>query len=164
VDVSAGGYVVINGKGASAGDFFCAMVTPSGGTVREVTQAKYRERIGDLISAKDYDDEVMKAADPSDGFLLLTTGRCDLPAVASSRHGVVDANNYRDYFGLFASRVFLRAPNINMSPRSYLEGVFMIGPKKAALIVEKRPYSSLQDCANKTGIPINTINHFEWAP
>jgi DNA uptake protein ComE-like DNA-binding protein len=162
VDVSAGRHVIINAKGAKAGDVFASLNVVPAGTVREVLQLKLKEKAKTPVTAVEYAAEEKKAVSPDDCFLLITSGRCELPRNASARRGVVDASNYRDYYGPFAGRVFAVVPNINTSPRSVLEGVPRVGLASAQKILQHRPFKDAHDAAAKTKLNIDILREFDF--
>ncbi|CAI2168899.1 15972_t:CDS:1 [Funneliformis geosporum] len=163
IDVTKGCHLVLNGTGAPAGDYFCCIQEyPSYNWINEIFQTKLLSAKS-KISLEDYMQEYNKAAGPADIFLLITTGNCDINSLQlpSPRCGIVHKENWKKYFGPFADRAFsyaaLEPPDLNSAPRFWLSGIDGIGSKYADRIIKKRPYSSLEDCHDKTEIPLKIL-------
>ena len=73
------------------------------------------------------------------------------------------AGNWKDYFGPFAGRVFLKPEDnpfdINSATPSLLQ--FVVTPEDADNIAKKRPFASLEDAAMKTQIPEHYLKRFK---
>ncbi|POM80159.1 LOW QUALITY PROTEIN: Crinkler (CRN) domain containing hypothetical protein, partial [Phytophthora palmivora] len=86
----------------------------------------------------------------SDVLILITLAEAttfDLPP----RCGLVSKNEFEQYFGPFASRAYrslLEPLDINTASYHQVEGV---GDANANKVIEKRPYSNLEDAVNRLG-------------
>ncbi|CAG8753632.1 8303_t:CDS:1, partial [Gigaspora rosea] len=160
IDATDGQHLILNSEDAPAGNVFCyiAEETSTGQekNITEVLQLKKHDN-KTSISLNEYLEERSKAAGVNDIFLLLTTGKSQIDiSQLPARSGIVHQNNWKEYFGPFAGRAFIYAniepPDINTVSRSWLSGIDGIGRKYADLIIKNRPYQSLEDCHQKTGI------------
>src|SRR5206468_10543098 len=95
-------------------------------------------------------------ASSRDFFILFNTQEqpCDIQLPANS--GIVDKNNWGDYFGPYAGRAFIYGvegiPNINTANYSILQLIDGVGAGTAAKILAKRPFLDMEDAEQKTGI------------
>jgi hypothetical protein len=113
--------VTLHGQSASAGDHFFnieAERRPSplwkflGGIVREVGQSKFVKK----LSMETYKEERNKAAVPTDFFMLYTTAEITGDIALPDRSGLVDASNWKAYFGPFAGRAFIMSLSLVEEP------------------------------------------------
>ncbi|CAG8745002.1 5093_t:CDS:2, partial [Dentiscutata erythropus] len=102
--------------------------------ITEVLQIKKLDRKAS-ISLSMYLEERDKAAGVNDIFLIVTTGR-----------------NHID-----SSQLPVQPPDINTASRCWLSGIDGIGRKYADIIIRRRPYYSLEDCHQKTGISLKVL-------
>lgn len=160
IDATDGHHLILNSEDAPAGDVFCyiAEETSTGQerNITEVLQLKKPDRKTSIL-LNEYLEERSKAAGVNDIFLLLKTGKSQIDiSQLPARSGIVHQNNWKEYFGPFAGRAFIYAniepPDINTASRSWLSGIDGIGSKYVEIIIKNRPYQSLEDCHQKTGI------------
>jgi len=115
-------------------------------------------------STLNYNDERNKAASKKDFFILITTKDLDVKLPQNS--GIVNKQNWNQYFGPFSGRAFTFAiegpPNINTAVRAQLQLVSQVNKTRAEKIVEKRPFKDIQDAKEKTGIPEKILKRFKY--
>jgi len=151
--------LVENAYGASAGDAFGAVRLANSGTViHEVVQDK---QYGASVPRERFDHEHQIAVTPgTDIFVFVTTGKLVqnfLDTQLPPRSVVVSAQQFKEYFGLFAGRAFIAAKvNINAATRKQLLRVPYISEKLAQKILEEResngPFTSREEYEQRTGI------------
>jgi len=138
IDIREGKHCVINAYGAVAGDSFVSL-----GSWNEVHQDKYYSK-NTTLNQKIFDAERLKAASPSDFFILYTTKSIN-NITPSPLSGIVHAKNWKKYFGPFAGRAFIFAStgriDINKATEKQLMQLKGVGPEKAKEIMQKRPIS-----------------------
>ncbi|CAG8601994.1 374_t:CDS:1, partial [Scutellospora calospora] len=154
IDATDGQHLILNGEGASAGDVFCYITeetsTGQERNITEVLQTKKLDRKTNILLNM-YLEERSKAVGINDIFLLVSTEKSHIDvSQLPARSGIVHQNNWKEYFGPFASRAFIYAniepPDINTASRDWFSGIDGIGRKYADIIIKKRPYQSLEDC------------------
>lgn len=105
VDVRACRDCIVNAASASAGDFFVGLQAPDGSSTGvEVCQCKYHT--ADNVTQALFRQEYKKSVSAQDFFMLFTTvetSNFTLP----KNSGIVDAGNWFDYFGPWASRLLM---------------------------------------------------------
>jgi hypothetical protein len=160
IDVRKGGHLILNAANAPYGDAFCGL--DSSERRNEVHQHKfYRKR---TLSKNSFITERQKAASKNDFFLLITTSSKPTDLILPENSGIVHAGNWKDYFGPFAGRMFLRPDDntfdINSATLSLLQ--FVVTPEDAEEIVKKRPFESIDDAVNKTQIPERYLKRLKF--
>ena len=160
-------HMVLNGGSAPAGDAFLGLHidTPSK-VIHEVQQYKL---IKEAVTQKMFDAELIKSVNPGVDLFLLFTAKESKIQVLPPRSGIVDASNFRDYYGPFAGRAFIALrsykPDINTAPRSHLEAVKGVGPVTAENILIKRkeaPFSGPEDACKRAKVPLKVANAFAF--
>ncbi|CAG8650524.1 1473_t:CDS:2 [Funneliformis mosseae] len=162
INVLEGKYCIINCCNAPAGDSFCGIrVDSNRSCFTEIHQCKL---VKSDVNDNMFKNERQKAADKKDYFILFTTGRCTANLTWFS--GVVDKDVWDIYFGLFSGRALRYAinspPIANRATFSELTGINGIGKIRANIIIQKRPYNNLDDCYQKTNIPINLLQNLSF--
>jgi len=156
---------ILNAAGAPAGDGWCGFrSTVKGSTLhREVHQYKFV--VDDALTEELLESERNKAAAIDDVFLMFTT-HDSFNGKIPRNSGIVCKSNFLDYYGIFAGRVFYMLntllPDPNTASRFQLETVEGIGPAFASRIIDNRPYQSLEQCHNKTKIPLTILQKLNW--
>ncbi|EGZ28919.1 hypothetical protein PHYSODRAFT_440456, partial [Phytophthora sojae] len=110
----------------------------------EVIQCKYVKR---KINETLFFQERAKAVGDSDVFLLITSVRLTTQFSLPPRCGVVSYDEFREYFGPYASRAFrsfLDPPYINTASLQILSMVEGLGDATIRRIVVKRPFTSIE--------------------
>jgi hypothetical protein len=106
VRIEGGKDCVINGSGAPAGDFWHrSRVVGESSAVSEVGQCKLYNHSGKL-SSESFKSERAKSADARDLFILYTSAKDCGDIRLPPRSGIVDGNNWMQYFGPFAGRTY----------------------------------------------------------
>lgn len=165
VKVSDCQHLVLSAPSNPAGDAFCGLELEGGKIVREVFQYKFTGDITTVVSEAEAKSERKKAASDQDIFVLVTNGKCKLPVQASFPIDVVvDAENFKDYFGPFLGRIFYantaNTPHVNLASRSLLQGIDGIGEKRAAAIIDARDlqlFTSIEDAHQRTKVPLKYL-------
>jgi hypothetical protein len=158
VDVHESPFFILNAPNAPYGDAFCGLDTTGRNEVHQYRF--YRKKI---MNWESFIGERQKAASPEDFFLLITTSKIpDMQTPLPENSGIVHADNWKDYFGPFAGRMFLGPDDntfdINSATRSLLQ--FVVTPEAANEIAKKRPFASIMDAAEKTQIPEHRLKRF----
>lgn len=154
VKVSDMNTIIINGASAPAGDILMGvqlMIGDKEVRCNEVIQCKLVQT-KKKITKERYDKEVAKAANVnSDVFLLITTAQVTDQFVLPARCGIVSKDEFRQYFGPFASRAYrslLDPPNINTASFHELRLIRGLGEAIAKNILAERKrkrFSSFED-------------------
>ena len=80
--------------------------------------------------------------------------------------GIVDRENWENYFGPFAGRAFVYGvkcfPNINKTSFAVLQLVNGVGPATANKILTKRPFLSIEDAEQKTNIKRRILEKYQY--
>ena len=97
-------------------------------------------------------EEWKKAATSNDFFLLFTTDKAvDVKPVKQS--GIIHGQNWTDYFGVFAGRMFINADvnsvNINTMTHSFLQLLVREKSKDADQIIQKQPFANVEEAMEK---------------
>jgi hypothetical protein len=155
---------IINGSSAPSGDSFCSVHFANSPQLHiESHQCKCLK--SSSVSQNMFDEEHKKAANKDDIFILYTCGRSNVTNLPSLS-AIVDRNCWSSYFGPFAGRAFLLVQNepfnVNNAKYSELTSVTGIGPKRAKLLMTRRPFNSLEDCYNKTKISREILINFRF--
>ncbi|CAG8848015.1 4778_t:CDS:1, partial [Gigaspora margarita] len=165
VNATDGNHLILNSEGAPAGDVFCYIAEKtSTGQERNITEVLQLKKLNRKTSIlpEVYLEKRSKAAGVNDIFLLVTTRKSQIDiSQLPARSGIVHQNNWKEYFGPFSGRAFIYAntepPDINTASRSWLSGNDGIGSKYADIIIKKRPFQTLEDCHQKTGISLKIL-------
>jgi hypothetical protein len=145
--------IMLSASSNEGGDAFCGLRV-GGGVVHEVHQYKH---ISAVVSQDMLDGEHRKAVGPVDFFLFCTTGESGDGLKLPARTALVDRTRFRAYYGPWGARAFYlgkaSAPDVNTASRTELESVLGIGPTRAQLLLESRPFRDMEDCFARTNIP-----------
>ena len=97
---------IINGSGASAGDIWHrSEVVGESLAMNEVGQCKlYKDRRN--LSSESFSNERKKSANATDLFIFYTTAKDCGEIRLPPRSGIVDGDNWNEYFGPFAGRTY----------------------------------------------------------
>eukprot|EP00644_Phytophthora_capsici_P001142 jgi/Phyca11/129711/e_gw1.86.23.1 len=140
-------------------DAFTGVKDAESRAFHEIHQCK---KIKDNLSLEDLLEEKKKAAGPHDLFLLYCTSEVEGDIESLENCAVVDRTCWEKYYGPFAARALyvstVSPPDINTSAIQSLQLVNGIGPAISKRIVEKRPYSSLEEAHEKTGVSMNILS------
>jgi hypothetical protein len=149
--------IILNASGASAADSFCCRKIVNGSTILESHQYKLQQQV---LSQENLITERDKAVPPQTTpslFLLITSSDSNVSDLPPNC-GLVDRSSYEAYFGLYTARAFIHNKvYANLASFRSLMSVAGIGETRAQLIHAHRPFVSLEDCHDKTGIPMNVI-------
>ncbi|CAG8444371.1 8373_t:CDS:2 [Funneliformis caledonium] len=158
IDIRECTHCIINKTSAPHGDALIGLDLPD--SKNEVQQYKL---LNDH-STFNYIVERNKAASKKDFFILITTKDLDIELPQNS--GIVNKQNWNQYFGAFSGRAFIFAvegpPDINNAVRAQLQLVSQVGKKRAEEIMAKRPFKNIQDAKQKTNIPEKILKRFKY--
>ena len=133
----------------------------TGSASNEIQQYKFYTQA--KVNQKLFTQEWNKAASNNDFFLLFTTDKAfDVKPFEQS--GIIHGQNWTDYFGVFASRMFINADvnpmNINTATHTFLQ--LLVKAKDADEIVQKRPFANVEEAMEKTNIQERTLKRFRY--
>jgi len=136
--------------------------------IRETHQYKLIQK--DKLTPENFKEKREKAADPNDFFIMFSIYPNSLQEQELPKYsGLVVKSNFKDYYGPFSGRVFYMINSynffqINSATRDQLKMVPGIGDQRAQKILQTRPFSNLEDCSIKTGIPQSVLQVFIFPP
>jgi hypothetical protein len=116
------------------------------------------------VNKEVYLNERNKVASKRDFFILFTTKNCnkfELP----ENSGIVDKENWNNYFGPFAHRAFVFATpfEINSVDRKSLQRIRSIGSQNSEKILTKRPFTDITNAMERTGLSENVLEKFKFS-
>jgi len=154
---------ILNCASAPTGDGFVCLVCPER-VLNEVHQYKHLQKSN--FTLDNYQDERYKAASTDDFFLAFTTQKnCNWDDNLPPNSGIVHGQNWGKYFGPFAGRAFIFSqdspPDINSASYMHLQLIEGIGMERAEKIISKRPFNSLEEAVEKTGINEKILKRFK---
>lgn len=155
-------HIAINATNAPGGNVFLSLDTQP--AANEIHQYK-RYADNSHIDQELYDDEREKAASERDFFIFFTTKKTSNITLPTNS-GIVDRYNWESYFGPFAGRAFIYGldgtPHINKADFTTLQLVDGVGPVCAEKILNKRPFSNIEDAEQKTNIKRRILEQFKY--
>ncbi|GBB85398.1 hypothetical protein RclHR1_11950006 [Rhizophagus clarus] len=156
---------ILNASGAPYGDMFLRLDTPNDmKNIHEIYQYKKLDKTP--LTQDDYNKERKKASSVNDYFMLITTQDCSNITIPNNC-GIVDKNNWKDYFGLFSGRAYMYSediPDLNTASRTHLQLIDQIGEKRANIIIEernKRKFKDLSDAEERLPSIKKQLRHFK---
>ncbi|CAG8518187.1 2750_t:CDS:2 [Funneliformis caledonium] len=114
----------------------------------------------------DYNKERRKEASVDDYFIFIITKDCSSIKILNNS-GIVDKNNWNDYFGFFSVRAYMYAEDVldlNPASRVQLQIIDQIGERKANMILEernKRKFKDLSDAEKRLPSIKKQLTHFK---
>ncbi|GES74357.1 crinkler (CRN) family protein, putative [Rhizophagus clarus] len=165
VDVQEFKHCIINAPSSPYGDAFLPLDQLDAKSLNEIHQYKHTQK---SISQELYQTERKGSSSENDFFILFTTSEdCDIEL--PKRSGIVDGKVFSDYFGPFTGRAyrsvepsFVPKVNINTASLNQLYKVYLIGKKRANLIISKRPFNSIIEANLKTKIPRKILQNLSF--
>ncbi|CAB5381545.1 unnamed protein product [Rhizophagus irregularis] len=156
---------ILNASGAPYGDMYLRLDMPNYmKNVHEVHQYKKLDKTP--LTQDDYNEERKKASSVDDYFMLITTKDCSNITIPNNC-GIVDKNNWNDYFGLFSGRAYMYSedvPDLNTASRTHLQIIDQIGETRANMIIEernKRKFRNLSDAEERLPSIKKQLIHFK---
>ncbi|CAJ0880986.1 5315_t:CDS:2 [Entrophospora sp. SA101] len=156
---------ILNCASAPAGDGFVCLACP-GHTLNEVHQYKHLQKSNFTLDS--CQDECYKAASTDNFFLAFTTQKnCNWDDNLPPNSGIIHGQNWGKYFGPFAARAFIFSqdspPDINSATYLHLQLIEGIGMECAEKIISKRPFNSLEEAIERTGIDGKMLKRFKFS-
>jgi len=152
----------------TSGDAWCQIMTEP--PIIEIHQYKVNNDLN--ITHDVYKSERSKAAKDEDFFILFSNYKNTLDEhKLPSRSGLVTTQNYKKYYGPFASRAFFMTIqnnlfSINTATQQQLLTIPGIGLERSEMILQerkKKPFNNLEDCLSRTWLPQTLLENFVFS-
>ncbi len=149
--------------GSLSGDAFLCVEDATKGSFHKVHQYKC---VKVKISQEVLEKERSKAAGPDDLFIMYCTSEVTADLCMLPNSAIVDATCWKAHYGSFAARAFfiesIPSPYINTSSEAQLEFLDSVSKITSTRIIQKRPFTSLEDAHVKTKIPATILTQFKF--